>query len=266
MKKLIISIIALLVMISGVTAQTKESFIVNGVSFKMVKVEGGALMMGATSDQGNVITADPAHEETVKTFYIGETEVTQDLWMAVMGSNPSSFTHTMSAKAEKLPVESVSIEDCNEFIKKLNKLTNKKFRLPTDTEWEYAARGGKKSKQTKYAGSNNIEEVGWYVQNSGKKHLNSDWRREDIRNNECKTHTVAGKAPNELGIYDMTGNVCEFTGTKYTRSKYKSERSKYIVKGGSYMDHVDNCVIARIGMLSSGDKYSGHGLRLALSE
>lgn len=261
MKRIVFSIIALLTASLVAKGQTKESFTVNEVSFKMVKVEGGKFVMGATPEQGDVVSADPAHEETVNTFYIGETEVTQDLWLAVMGTNPSVFKYSPN-----LPVENVSIKDCKDFVKKLSKLTNRNFRLPTDTEWEYAARGGQKTKHTKYAGSNNIEEVGWYAQNSGEKHLNSDWSREDLRNNHCKTKIVAEKLPNELGIYDMTGNVSEFTGTKYTRSKYKSERNKYVVRGGDYESHVDNCVISRIGVLSSDAKWPDHGLRLALSE
>lgn len=266
MKKRFLSIITLLCVVFGATAQTKETFTANGVSFKMVKVEEGTFKMGATPDQGEVLASEPVREMTVGTFYIGETEVTQGLWKAVMGTSPSVFSHTWDKVANRLPVENVSWQDCKEFIKKLNKLTNRKFRLPTEEEWEYAARGGKKAKATRFAGSNNIEEVGWYAQNSGKKHLDKDWRREELRDNECKTHMVAEKAPNELGIYDMTGNVDEITNTKYTRSKYKSEHGKYIVKGGSYSYTVDNCAISRLGVVSPKDKSCEWGLRLALSE
>jgi formylglycine-generating enzyme required for sulfatase activity len=266
MKKNVISIIALLAMTMGATAQTMETFTVNGVPFKMVKVEGGTFKMGATPDQGEVLASEPVREATVGTFFIGETEVTQGLWKAVMGTSPSVFKHPLSEFTKYYPVENVSWQDCKEFIQKLNKLTNRKFRLPTEEEWEYAARGGKKAKATRFAGSNNIEDVAWYAQNSGKKHLGKDFSGFEIRENECKTHMVAEKVPNELGIYDMTGNVAEITNTKYTRSKSKSEHGKYIVKGGGYSSRVNQCVIADIGVISPKDKLSEWGFRLALSE
>ena len=165
-----------------------ESFSVNGITFKMVKVQGGTFTMGATAEQGGVVTSDekPAHEVTLSSFSIGQTEVTQELWEAVMGSNPSYW------KGSKLPVEQVSWNDCQEFVKKLNALTGQKFRLPSEAEWEYAARGDSQSRGYKYSGSNNIDDVAWYDGNSD------------------KTHAVATKQPNELGIYDMSGNVLEW--------------------------------------------------------
>ena len=166
------------------------TFTVNGVSFKMVAVEGGTFTMGATAEQGNDIASDerPIHQVTLSAYSIGQTEVTQELWLAVMGDNPSYFTGDLQR-----PVEQTSWDDCQAFITKLNQLTGKAFRLPTEAEWEYAARGGNKSQGFKYAGSNNVGEVAWYDGNSG-----------------METHPVATNAPNELGLYDMSGNVWEW--------------------------------------------------------
>lgn len=162
---------------------------VNGVSFKMIYVAGGSFMMGATQEQTNYENNEtPVHQVTLSDYYIAETEVTQELWCAVMGSNPSRFT-----RSSRNPVEMVSWHDCQSFIQRLNQLTGLRFRLPTEAEWEYAARGGNKSKGYKYSGSNRIDDVAWYDGNSG-----------------GVTHEVAKCYPNELGLYDMSGNVWEW--------------------------------------------------------
>ena len=176
----------------GKTGQDESvtTFTVNGVSFKMVAVEGGTFTMGATAEQGNDIGSEerPTHQVTLSSYSIGQTEVTQALWVAVMGSNPSYFDDNLQR-----PVEQISWDDCQTFITKLNQLTGKTFRLPTEAEWEYAARGGNKSQGYKYAGSNDVGDVAWYDGNSG-----------------METHPVATNAPNELGLYDMSGNVWEW--------------------------------------------------------
>ena len=150
--------------------------------------------MGATSEQGEDADSDekPAHQVTLSDYYIGETEVTQALWKAVMGTNPSNF------KGDSNPVEKVSWNDCQEFIRKLNSLTGRTFRLPTEAEWECAARGGNQSKGYKYSGSNKIKDVAWYDGNS-----------------KDKTHAVKTKPSNELGLYDMSGNVNEWCWDLY---------------------------------------------------
>lgn len=181
-----------------------QLFTVNGVKFTMIQVEGGLFTMGATPEQGNEADSDekPAHQVTLSSFMIGQTEVTQELWEAVMGSNPSRF------EGAKLPVEQVSWNDCQEFVTKLNALTGQHFRLPTEAEWEYAARDGSKSQGYKYSGSNNLDDVAWYGGNSG-----------------GKTHEVATKRANELGIYDMTGNVWELCQDWYGNNYYGSSPS-----------------------------------------
>ena len=161
----------------------------NGINIEMVKVEAGSFNMGATPEmQAPYEVEKPVHRVTLtNNYYIGKYEVTQALWQAVMGSNPSYF------KGDDLPVEQVSWNDCQDFISKLNAMTGKRFRLPSEAEWEYAARGGKKSRGYQYSGSNTLGDVAWYEGNSG-----------------SKTHAVGTKQPNELGIYDMTGNVSEW--------------------------------------------------------
>ena len=141
----------------------------------------------------------PVHEVTLSSYHIGETEVTQALWQAVMGNNPSEF------KGKGNPVENVSWDDCQEFVRKLNSLTGQTFRLPTEAEWEFAARGGKNSQHFKYSGSNNLGSVAWYDGNSGN-----------------KTHPVKSKDPNELGIYDMSGNVWEWCEDWYNGNYYSN--------------------------------------------
>ena len=161
----------------------------DGISIEMVKVEAGTFMMGATSEMEEPYSHEkPVHQVTLTNdYYMGKYEITQALWQAVMGSNPSYF------KGDNLPVEQVSWNDCQEFISKLNSITGRKFRLPTEAEWEYAARGGKKSRGNQYSGSSNISDVAWYYGYFG-----------------TKTHPVGTKQANELGIYDMAGNVLEW--------------------------------------------------------
>ena len=164
------------------------TFEANGVSFTMIPVEGGTFTMGDTWEMEDAEDKErPSHQVTLSSYYIGETEVTQALWKAVMGKNPSLF------EGDNLPVENVSWDDCQTFISKLNALTGKNFRLPTEAEWEFAARGGNQNRHRQYSGSNRIDDVAWYWDNSGE-----------------ETHPVKTKQPNELGIYDMTGNVKEW--------------------------------------------------------
>lgn len=247
-------LIALLNIASWAMAQNQETISVNGVSFKMVKVEGGSFKMGATPEQGmdnDLVNNNPfsknkfsVHSVTLSTYYIGETEVTQELWESVMNNNPSYF------KGKSLPVENISVFQALQFIEKLSSLTGKKFRLPTEAEWEFAARGGIKSQNTKYAGSNNPEEVGWFLTNSGKKKLKDMMDTFAAQENKCQTHKVKTKKPNELGIYDMSGNVFEWcsdcTEDRYVPystnsqvnpnfSKNSSQDANYMIRGNSWI-------------------------------
>ena len=224
---------------------------VNGIKYSMVWVEGGTFRMGATSEQGSDAEGDekPVHSVTLSGYYIGKTEVTQALWKAVMGSNPSSF------KGDNLPVECVSWDDCQEFIRKLNSMTGQNFRLPTEAEWEFACRGGNNSRGYKYSGSNNLGSVAWYDGNSG-----------------GKTHPVATKSPNELGIYDMSGNVWEWCADWYggysssaqTNPKGPYGGSSRVYRGGSWIDYVGSCRSSNRNNSFPTNRYISLGLRLAL--
>ena len=242
---------------------------VNGVTFNMIKVEGGTFTMGATSEhKSSRIDEKPTHQVTLSSYYIGETEVTQALWKAVMGNNPSKF------KGDDLPVETVYWNDCQTFIRKLNSLTSRKFRLPTEAEWEFAARGGNKSRRTQYSGSKKIDDVAWYWKNSGDKYLSGDWNWDKIKTNNSKTHPVKSKKANELGIYDMSGNVWEWCQDWYgSYSRYAqrnptgpSSGSSRVYRGGAW-DEIASCVRSACREKISPDyRYHGLGLRLAISE
>lgn len=228
-----------------------DTFTVNGVSFKMITVEGGTFTMGASDDDEEAYYNEkPSHEVTLSSYAIGETEVTQALWLAVMGSNPSRFTGDLTR-----PVECVSWIDCQAFIINLNQLTGKTFRLPTEAEWEIAARGGNESMDYKYAGSNDINEVAW---NRG--------------NSSSKTHPVATKAPNELGLYDMSGNVREwvqdwfsaYTSAPQVNPTGPATGSLKVFRGGSYETTYKECFVTYRYMREVTFRQSYLGLRLAL--
>ena len=199
-------IITLLLCAVGLHAQDRH-YRINGVRFTMKYVEGGTFMMGA-SDNDSIADSDekPAHKVTVGDFYIGETEVTQELWKAVMGKNPAKI------KGENWPIENVSYKKCLEFVEKLSEMTGRHFRLPTEAEWEYAARGGKYSKGYLYAGANDVEKVAWL-------HNDTLWARH---------MPVASKQPNELGIYDMSGGVWEWCDTPY--EPYSGDKGTFFTR------------------------------------
>ena len=234
-----------------ISADGDKVFTVGNVSFTMKPVEGGTFVMGATPEQGKDARniEKPIHRVTLGDYYIGETEVTQELWLAVMGSNPFKF------KGSEYPAQDISWQDCQEFVQRLGVMTGQKFRLPTEAEWEYAARGGKNSKGYKYSGSNNIEDVAWYNKNSGR-----------------QTHPVKTKSPNELGIYDMSGNVWElcndwidsYNGDSQTNPAGPISGITRVIRGGSWLNSVGSCRVShRFGSLP-GHRYLSNGLRLAM--
>ena len=224
---------------------------VKGVNFKMVAVTGGSFTMGCTTEQGGDCLSDetPAHRVTLKGFCIGETEVTQALWKAVMGSNPSHF------KGDNLPVENVNWDEVQDFVKKLNQLTGRKFRLPTEAEWEYAARGGKQSRGYKHSGSDIIGEVAWYTDNSG-----------------GKTHPVKTKKANELGLYDMNGNVWELCNDWFGGYNIAAQTNPtgpaagfyHVNRGGCWGVAARNCRITNRNNANPGSRSSNSGFRLVM--
>ena len=225
-----------------------RTFKVKGVSFVMKAVAGGTFRMGA-DDSDAYNWEKPVHSVTISNYMIGETEVTQELWQAVMGSNPSNF------KGAKRPVENVSWDDCQTFIQKLNELTGQRFRLPTEAEWEYAARGGNQSKGYKYAGSNSIDDVAWYTDNSSR-----------------TTHDVKTKAPNELGLYDMSGNVQEwcqdweadYSSSAQTNPSGPSTGYLRVYRGGDWNLNARLCRVSFRYDSPPSYRYIDLGLRLAL--
>lgn len=229
-----------------------RTFTVNGVSFRMARVDGGTFNMGCTVEQDADADAHeaPVHAVTLSTYLIGQTEVTQELWQAVMGDNPSSFTDD-----DQCPVERVTWDMCQEFISRLNELTGQIFRLPTEAEWEFAARGGNKSRGYKYAGGNDLAELAWFTDNSS-----------------AATHPVGTKKANELGLYDMCGNVNEWCADWYglypeeaqTNPSGPESGKSRIYRGGSWQNAAKVCRVTRRNYFAPGAIRNYMGLRLAL--
>jgi formylglycine-generating enzyme required for sulfatase activity len=227
-----------------------------GGDIDMVFVMGGIFTMGCTGEQSDCDDVEkPAHKVTVSNFYIGKYEVTQKQWREIMGNNPSKFKN-----CDNCPVERVSWNKVQKFILKLNQKTGKTYRLPTEAEWEYTARGGASTgsaRATQYAGSNNIDDVAWYLENSG-----------------GKTHPVGQKQPNELSIYDMSGNVREWCSDWYYSDYYDNSprnnpkgppsSSRRVNRGGSWKNSVKRCRVGYRFNYAPIDRYSSVGFRLVL--
>ena len=229
------------------SSTAKLSAELNKLINNMVYVSGGTFIMGGdeSSDQ------TPTHSVTLSSYYICKYEVTQALWRAVMGSNPSKF------KGDNLPVEQVSWNDCQTFINRLNNYTGRNFRLPTEAEWEFAARGGNYSRHYKYSGSNYISDVAWYCDNSGN-----------------RTHPVGTKKANELGLYDMSGNVWEWCSDRYgSYSSYSQSNPTgatsgfgRVERGGNWCGLARYCCSSHRSYYAPGNSFDDLGLRLVLSQ
>ena len=223
---------------------------INGIAIELIRVEGGTFLMGGQDNEVQP-AEQPVHEVTVDTFYIGKYPITQAQWRAVMNTNPSHF------RGDTLPVETVSWEDAVEFCHRLSDFTNKTYRLPTEAEWEYAARGGKKSHAYKYAGSNNIDTVAWYEQKGG-----------------ATTRPVGQKNANELGLYDMSGNVWEWCNDWYAADYYKNSPannpkgphsgSYRVLRGGGWGTYPQYCRVAYRNSNSPTNRDGSFGFRLAV--
>ena len=271
-----------------VVAASVQTFTVNGVSFTMVGVEGGTFMMGAADDDPEAADEErPAHEVTLSSYSIGQTEVTQALWMAVMGRNNTTYSDDYYFDHWEQPADNVKWDDCVEFIIKLNELTGKHFRLPTEAEWEFAARGGRYSKGYQYSGSNSIDDVAWYYgscevgqniphfaprPNHSPVSLNGSNRigvPEDEYN--MGPQPVATKLPNELGLYDMSGNVWEWCQDMY--GEYSSEAQTdpvgdvvgddHVCRGGNSTAEASQC---RVSYRHDTNGWWNYGLRLVLDD
>ncbi len=229
-----------------------QVFTVKGVAFVMKPVEGGSFSMGAESEGWKKYAdndEEPVHKVTISSFFMGETVVTQALWKAVMGDGENS----------DIPVNNVTWFECQEFIGKLNRLTGRTFRLPSEAEWEYAARGGQKSRETFYAGSDIIGKVAWYHGNS-----------------KDMVHEVKLKEPNELGLYDMSGNCWEWCNDWYGESYYQnspehnpqgpSSGTNRVLRGGSWFNPEEHCKVTFRNYDSPDIKDDFSGFRLAMSD
>lgn len=229
-------------------------FEVNGVEFDMQRVEGGVFVMGGTREQHreNIASDLPSHTVSLDAYYIASTEVTQALWQAVMHEwYVSDEWHTPNH-----PITDVNWYDCQNFVKRLDSITGMPFRLPTEAEWEFAARGGNKSKGFRYAGGNVVDSVSWGLNNAG-----------------FRTHSVGCRKANELGLHDMTGNVSEWCSDWYGRyylgtepnPKGAMEGTLKVVRGGSFDNCEDNSYLSRREYYNPEQTMNYCGLRLALT-
>ena len=244
-----------------VSDNMSETFKINGVEFTMLPVEGGTFTMGATEQMEDPWDDEfPLHKVTVSSFYIGQTEVTQELWTEIMGEWP------FSNEGKDNPAENISWKNCQDFVNKLSELTGRTFRLPTEAEWEFAARGGNLSKGYQYSGSNNVDEVAWYgcVDDYGEV--------SGVGNSDDITHPVAQKKANELGTYDMSGNVWEwcsdwrdyYTDEDQVDPKGPATAEQHVYRGGCFYYKKRCCRVSHRSGALENDSLVNVGLRLVM--
>ena len=245
----------MLLVVLMASAQSNDNLLVvklrDNLSFKMVKVTGGTFQMGSTNGEE---WEQPVHSVTLSDYYIGETEVTQELWLAVMGEAPDGCGYWTYGSGADRPAYWVTWYQSQEFISKLNEMTGRTFRLPTEAEWEFAARGGNQSKGYVFSGSNDIDDVAWYNLNS------------------TTTPPVAKKTPNELGLYDMSGSLWEwcsdwaspYSNEAQTNPTGADRGRARVLRGGFWLEGKDNCRVAYRSAANPRDQAPGIGFRLAL--
>ena len=273
MKKLRLNVLLLSILYaSSVYGQDKDrnlTFTVSGISFEMIFVDSGTFIMGCSEERKDCYENEmPAHKVILSNFYMGQYEVTQKLWHAVMkitARQQQGLVHFAPTfgEGDDLPMYYINYNDCAVFCAKLNKLLSNqlpkgyKFCISTEAQWEYATRGSNKSKGYKYSGSNNIEDVSWYSENSGD-----------------KTHEVGTKAANELGIYDMSGNIAEwcrdggydYFNTPATNPIYPKKDLIYVLRGGSFSHSMTSSRVYNRRSTNGTTHYGNIGLRLCLSQ
>lgn len=230
-----------------ITPTEKET--VKTILNDMVFVEGGQFIMG--SDEGGFEDACPSHPETVNSFWIDKFELTQKLWKGIMG-NPKNY---LQKEGDNLPISNITLHDCRDFIKRLNELSGLNFRLPSEAEWEYAARGGNKAKNDYlYSGSDNPSDVAWFSGNSTR------------FGRDTGPQPVGSLKPNDLGLYDMSGNVYEWTFSKKSEGYGKYTHSKnHAIRGGCWEEGGDYVRVISRNACSPRNSFQFLGLRLALS-
>ena len=243
-------------------SQSQRDRILSELEANMVWVEGGTFKMGATSEQGSAANSDekPDHQVTLSGFHICKYEVTQELWQAVMGTtvrqqrDKADPSFSLKGEGANYPMYYISWEECQTFVNKLYQLTGKRYRLPTEAEWEYAARGGNRPHGCRYAGSNNLADVAWYIDNSG-----------------STTHPVGQKSPNSLGLYDMSGNVWEwcqdwfgsYSSGSQTNPTGPSSGSSRVFRGGCWNGNARLCRVSYRHCITPSYRHYNLGLRLA---
>ncbi len=227
--------------------EQRKTILIGGLEFEFVLVESGTFQMGYLPDRDGAYFdwlshSLPTKKQNIDSFWLGKTLLSQDQWKLLLGDNPSKF------KGGNLPVENISLHDCHAFLVKLREKTGKNFRLPSELEWDYAARGGNQTKNFKYAGSNDLNEVAWY------------------KGNTNQTKPLCTKKPNELGIYDLTGNVWEWTDSGWSEN-YESPRTldRYVLRGGAWFNDYDDSRLVVRTVFEPAHSDDGRGMRLAIS-